>query len=98
DDHGGRHERTAEAEIGRQHKREIGADRIERAMREIDDAAEREDQRQAKRDQEIVDAVKQPVEDLLCQQYGGHGFGPTKEIIGLKSSLRANGSAQSAAR
>jgi hypothetical protein len=34
-------------------------------MREIDDAAERKDQRQAKRDQEIVDAVKQPVEDLL---------------------------------
>jgi hypothetical protein len=34
-------------------------------MGEIDDAAEREDQRQAERDQEIVDAVKQPVEDLL---------------------------------
>ena len=43
----------------------IGPDRKECAMREIDDAAEREDQRQAKRDQKIVDAVKQPVEDLL---------------------------------
>ena len=56
---------AAEAEIGRQHQREIGADRVERAMREIDDAAEREDQRQAERDQQIVDAVEQAVEDLL---------------------------------
>ena len=34
-------------------------------MGEIDDAAEGEDQRQAKRDQEIIDAIKQSVEDLL---------------------------------
>src|SRR6476661_6985655 len=59
------HERPAEAEIGRKHKGEIGADRIKRAVGEIDDAAEREDQRQAKRDQQVIDAVKQPVEDLL---------------------------------
>jgi len=30
-------------------------------MREIDDAAEREDQRQAKGDQEVIDAVEHPV-------------------------------------
>ena len=34
-------------------------------MGEIDDAAEREDQRQAERDQEVIDAVEQAVEDLL---------------------------------
>ena len=49
---------------------EIGADGIERAMRQIDDAAEREDQRQAERDQQIVDADEQAVEDLLEDQDG----------------------------
>ena len=51
---------------------------IERAMREIDDAAEREDQRQAKRDQQVVDAVKQPVEDLLRNNMADMGWPPLR--------------------
>ena len=49
--------------------REVGADRVERAVREVDDAAEREDQRQAERDQQVVDAVEQAVEQLLEEQH-----------------------------
>src|ERR1041385_7329849 len=52
--------------LGKQES-QIGADRVERAMRQIDDAAEREDQRQAKRDQQLVDAEEQAVEDLLAE-------------------------------
>ena len=61
---------------GRQHDREVGADRVERAMREIDDAAEREDQRQAERDQQVIDAVEQAVEHLLDEEHGVHGIEP----------------------
>ena len=37
-------------------------------MRQVDDAAEREDQRQAERDQEVVDPVEQPVQHLLDEE------------------------------
>ncbi len=47
---------------------EIGADRIEGAVGEVDDAAEREDQRQAERDQEVIDPVEQPVQYLLDEE------------------------------
>ncbi len=49
----------------RQDDREIGADRVEAAVREIDDAAEREDQRQAECDQKIISADQEAVENLL---------------------------------
>ena len=39
------------ADAVRQDHRQIGANGIETAMREIDDAAEREDQRKAERDE-----------------------------------------------
>jgi hypothetical protein len=52
----------------REHDREIGPDRIERAMRQVDDAAQREDQRQAERDQEVVDPVEQSVQYLLDEE------------------------------
>jgi hypothetical protein len=45
--------RKADA-VARAIHREIGADRVERAVREVDDAAEREDQRQAERDQQVI--------------------------------------------
>ena len=59
---------AAEADMRGEHDREIGADRIEGAMRQIDDAAEREDQRQAERDQEVIDPVEQPVQHLLDEE------------------------------
>ncbi len=74
-DNGGHDECTTEAEIGRNDKGKIGANRIERAMREIHDAAERKDQRQAERNQKIIDTIKQSVEDLLGEQHGGHDMG-----------------------
>ena len=54
-----------EADAVRQDHREIGADGIETAMREIDDAAEREDQRKAERDEQVIGADQQSVENLL---------------------------------
>ena len=58
-------ERAGKADARRQDDREIGADGVEPAMREIDDAAEREDQREAERDQQIVGADQEAVENLL---------------------------------
>ena len=37
-------------------------------MREIDDAAEREDQREAERDQQVVGADQKAVENLLEEE------------------------------
>ena len=74
--HRRQHQRAAEAEIRRDHQREIRADGKEGAVREIDDAAEREDQRQPERDEEIINAVEQSIEDLLHQEHGhGTAFG-----------------------
>src|SRR4051812_3141890 len=42
-------------------------------MREVDDAAEREDQRQAERNQQVVDADEQAVEHLLDDEDELHG-------------------------
>ena len=44
---------------------QVRAERIERTVREIDEAAERKDQRQAERDQQVVRADQQAVDDLL---------------------------------
>ena len=52
---------------------EVGADGVERTVGQIDDAAEREDQRQAERDQEVVDAVEQAVQHLLQKKRHCHG-------------------------
>ncbi len=44
---------------------QVRADRIEAAVREVDDAAEGEDQRQAERDQQVIGTGEEAVEDLL---------------------------------
>ena len=41
--------------------REVRTERVERAVREVDQPAEREDQRQAERDQQVIRAGKQAV-------------------------------------
>ncbi len=61
------HEGAAEAQILGQRDGEVGADGEEAAMRQIDDAAEAEDQRETQRDQEVVHAVEQAVQNLLHQ-------------------------------
>jgi len=58
-------ERAREPDAIRQDDREIGADRVEATVGEIDDAAEREDQRQAERDQKVISADQEAVENLL---------------------------------
>src|SRR5262249_52421827 len=61
-----RHDKRAgETDAVRQDHREISADGVEAAMREIDDAAERKDQRQPERDQQVIGADQDAVEDLL---------------------------------
>jgi hypothetical protein len=49
----------------RQHHGEVRAERVERAMREIDEAAQREDERQPERDQQVIRADQEAVDDLL---------------------------------
>ena len=61
-------EGAGKADMRRQHHGEIGADRVEAAMGQVDDAAEREDQRQAERDQKVIGADQQPVQHLLEEE------------------------------
>src|SRR5262245_46951005 len=58
-------ERAGETDAIRQDDREVSADRIETAVGEVDDAAEREDQRQAEGDQQVIGADQEPVENLF---------------------------------
>ena len=52
---------------------EVRAERIERAVRQVDQPAQREDQRQAERDQQVVGTRKQAIENLL-EDLRQHGF------------------------
>ena len=56
------------------HDREVRADGVEPAMREIDDASEREDERETERDQQIIGADEEAVEDLLKDKDELHAF------------------------
>src|SRR5262249_43564280 len=73
--------------------REIGADRVKAAVREIDDAAEREDQRQAECDQKVISADQEAVENLLDDEDELHAallageYEPVDQLI-LVSSPR----------
>src|SRR6185503_4131252 len=72
-------ETAPEAEIGSYAVGEIGAEREEAAMGEIDDTAEIEDQRQAQGHQGVERANDQPVQDIE-QDYLGHRWpSPLKE-------------------
>ncbi len=68
------HDRRAEAEISGDLDGRIGAERIERAMREIDDAADAEDQRQAERDQQIIAAEHEAIDHLFQQESELHAL------------------------
>src|SRR5207253_2159783 len=59
------HERTGESDVIRQLDGKISTERIKGAMREIDQAAQRKYEREPERDQQIICAGKQPVQDLL---------------------------------
>ena len=58
-------ERTREADVVRQHHGEVRAQRIERAVGEIDEPTQRKDERQAERDQQVIRADQQAIDDLL---------------------------------
>ena len=61
--------------------------RVEAAMRQIDDAAQREDERQAERDQQVIGADQDAVENLLEDEDELHAamplgcHGPRKRAI-----------------
>ena len=52
------------AEVRRKHEREVGADHVEAAVRQVDDAHDSEDQRQPARDEEQQQPVLDPVQEL----------------------------------
>ena len=61
--------RPGEAEVLADRDREVGADRVERAVGEIDDPAEREDQRQPERDEQVVRTREQAVQQVLDEEH-----------------------------
>ena len=71
-----------------QHDREVGADGVEGAVRQIDDAAEREDQRQPERDQQVDRAEEQAVDHLLQDEDELHEWASVAETCGM---LHASG-------
>ena len=80
-------QRAPEADIGDERVGEIGAKRQKSAMGEIDDAAEVEDQRQAKRHQRVERPDDQAVEDVEQDDLG--------HAIGFVARSRAAGAARS---
>ena len=74
------HDRRAEAEIFRDLDRGIGAERVERAVREIDDAADAEDQRQAERDQQVVASEHEAIHHLFQQELELHAQVPDAQL------------------
>jgi hypothetical protein len=55
-------------------------------MREVDDAAEREDQREAERDQKVIRTDQQPVQDLLDEENELHVGGL---VMDIRASFRS---------
>ncbi len=53
---------------------EVGTERVERTVREVDEAAQREDERQPERDQKVIRAGEQAVDDLLEDLDRDHGM------------------------
>ena len=76
------HDGRAEAEILRDLDRYVGAERVERAVRQIDHAADAEDQRQAKRDQQVVASEHEAVDHLFQQEHELHSQIPLKAEAG----------------
>ena len=60
-----------------------GADHVERAVGEVDQAHDAEDQRQAGGHQEQHDPELEAVQDLLDEQRGGHAGLPVGACSGL---------------
>src|SRR5262249_55464238 len=87
-------ERARKPDTVRQDDREIGADRVEAAVREIDHAAEREDQRQAECDQKVISADQKAVENLLDDEDELHAallageYEPVDQLILVSSPQR----------
>ena len=89
----------AEAGHPAQLDRQVGADRVERAVSQVDDPTQAEDERQAERDQEVVDAQEQAVHDLLEDEDPHHrgpvlGGGGRTAVAGRTRAVRPAGMAQ----
>src|SRR4029077_6834116 len=78
-----------EPDASRQDDRKIGADRVKAAMREVDDAPEREDQRQAKRDQQVICADQEPVENLFEYENELHAATPGRGTSAVDQLISA---------
>ena len=77
-------ERAAEAQRARELDREVRAERVERAVREVDEPAQRKDQREPERDQQVVRADEQAVDDLLEDLDRCHGMPARTGRAGLR--------------
>ena len=72
----------------RQGKRHVGADHVEAAMGEIDDAHDAEDQREAARDKKQQQAVLDAVQELDQERVDVHASAPAQ---GRQKNTRAGG-------
>ena len=83
------HHPVVEAEVRQSHPREDGAHHVERAVREVDDVQQSEDDRQAQRQHRVERAVDEPEQQLAQQgrqgdaEQLGHGV---RRGRGMKSS------------
>src|SRR5215475_2559296 len=67
------YERAGKADAAGEQHGQIGTDGVKPAMGEIDDAAEREDEGQAERDEQVISADQEAVENLLEEENELHG-------------------------
>ena len=68
---------------------EVGADRIEGAMGQVDDAAQREDQRQPERDQQVVDPASRPFSTCWMKSMSKGGLSIRNDAADTEPSSRA---------
>jgi hypothetical protein len=78
-------ERAREADVIGELDGEVRTERVEGAVREVDQPAQREDQRQAERDQQVIRADQQAVDDLLEDLREDDGECPVPSVsIGVR--------------
>ena len=82
------HDRRSEAEISGDFDRYVGAERIERAMRQVHHAADAEDQRQAERDQQIVAPEHEAIDHLFQQEPELHARSRKTQDVGATRRMR----------
>src|SRR6266496_1165422 len=84
---------AGEAQHAAQLDREVRAECVESPVREVDQAAQREDERQTQRNQQVIRTDQQPVEDLLEDLNGDHGK-PARDRDRTRTALHYAGIVQ----